>query len=204
MTFTRGELYAYLAEHTQVVGEAGIFYSEEGFFETIVDGERIKGDWVTRDEGTVCREVSGQKDACETYYHNGDVVSIVTGEQTSLAPNLVEGNTVVVKELYTKEQTLELVAGKTVVWDPNGGGYYAPDGRLYTLWDGERETAGDPGAPLRRRSEFAVTLDRCVCGKQAAADLGPCGVGVVSIDQAALEVVVELLELVAIDFNVVS
>ena len=25
MTFTRGELYAYLAEHTQVVGEAGIF-----------------------------------------------------------------------------------------------------------------------------------------------------------------------------------
>ena len=95
---------------------------------------------MTRDEGTVCREISGQKDACETYYHNGDVVSIVTGEQTSLAPNLVEGNTVVVKELYTKEQTLELVAGKTVVWDPNGGGYYAPDGRLYTLWDGERET----------------------------------------------------------------
>jgi len=41
---------------------------------------------------------------------------------------------------FTQDELLEYLAGKTQVWDPNGGAYYAEGGKLDTLWDGVRET----------------------------------------------------------------
>lgn len=40
---------------------------------------------------------------------------------------------------FTQEELFEYLAGKTQVWDPNGGAYYAESGKLDTLWDGIRE-----------------------------------------------------------------
>tara|TARA_B100000686_G_scaffold294062_1_gene324014 strand:+ start:485 stop:1216 length:732 start_codon:yes stop_codon:yes gene_type:complete len=40
---------------------------------------------------------------------------------------------------FTKDELHAYLSGKTQVWDPNGGAYYAPDGTLDTLWDGARE-----------------------------------------------------------------
>ncbi len=40
---------------------------------------------------------------------------------------------------FTQDELFDYLAGKTQVWDPNGGAYYAEDGKLDTLWDGVRE-----------------------------------------------------------------
>ena len=84
-------------------------------------------------------------------------MSIVYKGETSAAPQQYEGNQLealaaktepvpveddsdFVKVLFSREETTALVSGKTVIWDPNGGAYYAPDGTLKTVWDGERVT----------------------------------------------------------------
>ena len=156
--FTRPELYAYLSDKTQVWDQGGAYYSAEGKLETLWDGERDEGTWSTTKNGELCWHVKSWGEIpCETYYHNGDVVSIVYKGETSAAPQQHEGNQLdalaagtapvpveddsdFVKVLFTKEETTALVSGKTVIWDPNGGAYYAPDGTLKTVWDGERAT----------------------------------------------------------------
>jgi hypothetical protein len=42
--------------------------------------------------------------------------------------------------IFTKEETIGLISGKTAVWEDYNGVYYAPGGKLYTLWDGEKES----------------------------------------------------------------
>jgi hypothetical protein len=42
--------------------------------------------------------------------------------------------------MFTKEETIALISGKTAVWENYNGVYYAPDGKLFTIWDGEKET----------------------------------------------------------------
>ncbi len=41
---------------------------------------------------------------------------------------------------FTRGELHAYLAGKTQVWDPNGGAYYAEDGTLQTLWDGVRDS----------------------------------------------------------------
>ena len=41
---------------------------------------------------------------------------------------------------FTRSELYTYLAGNTQVWDPNGGAYYAQDGTLQTLWDGERDS----------------------------------------------------------------
>ena len=41
---------------------------------------------------------------------------------------------------FTRSELYAYLAGNTQVWDPNGGAYYAEDGTLQTLWDGERDS----------------------------------------------------------------
>ncbi len=49
----------------------------------------------------MCREYGGGEDVCETYHHNGELISIASDGEISLAPKISQGKTVVVKELYT-------------------------------------------------------------------------------------------------------
>tara|TARA_Y100001934_G_scaffold165140_1_gene196578 strand:- start:1415 stop:1672 length:258 start_codon:yes stop_codon:yes gene_type:complete len=62
----------------------------------------------------MCREYGGGEDVCETYHHNGEVVSIASDGEISLAPKISQGKTVVVKEFYTQEQTMKLINGNTL------------------------------------------------------------------------------------------
>ncbi len=41
---------------------------------------------------------------------------------------------------FTRGELRTYLVGKTQVWEPNGGAYYADDGTLQTLWDGVRDT----------------------------------------------------------------
>ena len=152
--FTRSELYAYLSEHTQSIGDSGLCYSQEGYFETLIDGKRVNGTWSTKNDGTLCRHVKSLPASCERFDHSVAKVSMVTDSKLSAAPELVPGNTVVEKVMFTPEQTTALGSGKTESWDPNGVTYHYPNGQLGTLWDGVREASTWHGNP-----EWAVCWD---------------------------------------------
>jgi hypothetical protein len=145
-TFTTGELYNYFADQTQVRDGGGVYYSDFGTLVLLEDGEKHEGTWASFDGGKLCRNIDDQEEpACEIYYHNGDAVAVVMGEKTIQAPKLIKGDQIELlatgsaRKLYTKEQTIALVSGKTHAWENYNGAYYSPDGKLYTLWDGEKE-----------------------------------------------------------------
>jgi hypothetical protein len=92
--FTRGELYAYISEKTQVWSEGRVFHSEAGTLLLLWEGKYGKGTWTTDDNGALCWHVwSWDEVLCQAFYHNDDVVSIVFNGETLLAPELQEGNT---------------------------------------------------------------------------------------------------------------
>jgi hypothetical protein len=68
------------------------------------------------------------------------------GEKTIQAPKLIKGDQIELlatgsaRKLYTKEETIALVSDKTHAWENYNGAYYSPDGKLYTIWDGEKES----------------------------------------------------------------
>lgn len=143
--FTRAELYAYLGGMTQATSGGGYFYSVQGTLESLDGEQSAEGTWSTHDGGKLCRHIESQEDSCETYYHSGDAVSIVSegayGETTAMAGELTSGNTLIPKVMFTKEQASSFVSGKTVVWTdaPHSGAYYSPDGVLHTIWEGATE-----------------------------------------------------------------
>ena len=167
--FTTGELYMYLSEQTQVRGDGGVYYSEYGTLVTLADGERAEGHWASFDGGKLCRVVDGKEDSCETYYHNGDRVSIVSDGNTEMAPKLMAGNQLdllesgTAKKMYTQAETTALISDKTHVWENYNGAYYAPDGKLYTVWDGEKESG-----------KWSVTDEGALCWHVPSWGNGPC------------------------------
>jgi hypothetical protein len=159
--FTRAELYAYISEKTQIWSEGRVFHSESGTLLLLWEGKYGKGTWSTDDDGALCWHVwSWDEVLCRTFYHNDDVVSIIFNEVTSPAPELQEGNTLVNSaaktesparfvlglradfdnKLLTREEAIDLIAGKTVIWGPGRGLYYAPDLTLMKIWNGVRGT----------------------------------------------------------------
>ena len=167
--FTTGEIYAYLSEQTQVREGGGVYYTEFGTHVTLTDGERHEGKWSSWDGGKLCRHVDEMDDQCEVYYHNGEVVSVVTGGNTAMAPKLLAGNkldfleTGSARKMYTQAETTALVSDKTHVWENYNGAYYAPDGKLYTLWGGEKETG-----------KWSVTDKGALCWHVPRWGNGPC------------------------------
>lgn len=145
--FTTSELYSYFAEQTQVRDSGGVYYTEFGTIISLEDGNRIEGTWGSYDGGKLCRHIDDQEDGpCEVYYYNGEVVSMMVEGVVSAAPKIYRGNKLDflengnAKKIFTKEETIALVSGKTHAWENNNGAYYSPDGKLTTLWDGEKET----------------------------------------------------------------
>ena len=86
-----------------------------------------------------------------------------------LAAKLYDGNqldlleTGAARKLYTPEQTTELVSGKTHIWENYNGAYYQPDGKLFTIWDGEKETG-----------KWSVTEEGALCWHIPSWVSGPC------------------------------
>ncbi len=159
--FTRAELYAYISEKTQVWSEGRVFHSEAGTLLLLWEGKYGKGTWTTDDGGTLCWHVWAWDEVlCQVFYRNDDVVSIVFKEETLLAPELQEGNTIANladgggssakfvlglsedfdNNLLNKEETINLLSGKTVIWGPGQGLYYSPDSTLIKIWNGVRGT----------------------------------------------------------------
>ena len=154
---TRAELYAYLADRTEVRDDGGAFYSEAGKLFLLKNGERHKGTWTTTENGEVCWHViSWPEVLCDTYYHNGDVVSIVHEGKTSPASERQDGNTLdnlaPGTQMFAREETIAFLSGKTVIWGPSRGLYYAPDFTLEKIWNGVRATG-----------RWSVTEEGAVC-----------------------------------------
>jgi len=154
---SRYDLYLYISEKTQIHPEGKVFYSDAGTLKTRWQGKYFKGRWSTTDEGMLCRHVSAwEADSCETYYKVGDKISMDRDGKTADAPDLEAGNTIgcdaldltlsmdpaspaePVGELFSRDQTIEYLSGKTVYWEPGRGLYYAPDFTLVKTWDGVR------------------------------------------------------------------
>ncbi len=167
--FTTNELYMYFAEQTQVRKNGGAYYSEFGTLTKLEDGERVEGNWGSYDGGKVCHHIEGREDACEIYYHNGDVVSVVMGGKTMMAPKLMEGNqldllaTGSARKMFTREETIALVSGKTHAWENYNGAYYSPDFKLDTIWDGGKESG-----------KWSVTDEGALCWHIPSWGSGPC------------------------------
>ncbi len=143
---TMGELYNYFAEQTQVRAGGGIYYSGFGTLIILKDGERSEGTWASYDNGKVCHVVEDQQiEPCEYYYHSGDSIIVKINNEPQPAPEMMKGNQIDLlatgsaRQMYTTEQTTAMVSGKTVVWENHNGAYYAPDGQLFTIWDGYKE-----------------------------------------------------------------
>jgi hypothetical protein len=144
---TTSELYSYFSEKTQARDNGGVYYTEFGTITSLEDGNRFEGTWASYDGGKLCRLFDDRENSpCEIYYNNGDVVSMMTGGEVSEAPKIYKGNkldfleTGSDRKIFTKEETIALVSGKTHPWENNNGAYYAADGKLITLWDGQKET----------------------------------------------------------------
>ncbi len=137
---TRSQLYAYFSEHTQLRSDGHTFYSEFGTFQALIQNKIVEGTWSSHDGGKMCRHFEkGDEGRCEIYVFDGDGVSWMRNGIEFLPPEIVSGNSVVVKDMYTQKETRAMISGKTVLWPPNGGAYYMPDGTLMTLWDGVKE-----------------------------------------------------------------
>jgi hypothetical protein len=181
--FTTGELYMYFAEKTQVRQDGGIYYSGFGALTKLEDGERVEGTWGSYDGGKLCQHIEGRDDSCEIYYHNGDVVSVVMGDKTMMAPKLMDGNqldllaTGTSRKMFTQEETIALVSGKTHAWENYNGAYYSPDFKLYTLWDGEKESG-----------KWSVTDEGALCWHIPSWGSGPCESFFMSADGTLMSV----------------
>ena len=144
--FTTGELYMYFSEQTQVRDGGAVYYTEFGTLNKLEGDERLEGTWGSYDGGKLCLHIEEREDECEIYYHNGEGVAVMRGETAVAEPKKMAGNqldlieTGSARKLYTQEETTALVAGKTHIWEDYNGAYYDPSGKLYTVWDGVKES----------------------------------------------------------------
>jgi len=145
--FTMSELYNYFAEQTQVRKDGGVYYTGFGTLTLLKDGERSEGTWASYSDGKLCRLVDEEQvGPCEYYYHNGDAVAVKIDNKIMPAPKMMEGNQIDLlatgssRKMFTRDETIALVSGKTHAWENYNGAYYAPDFKLITLWDSMEES----------------------------------------------------------------
>ena len=167
---TTGELYTYFAEQTQERENGGIYYTEFGTLISLEDGERFEGTWGSYDGGKLCHHYDDREDGpCEIYYNQGGAVVVAIGDKAMVAPKLYAGNqldlldTGSARKMYTREETIELVSGKTHQWENYNGAYYQPDGKLFTVWDGVKESG-----------KWSVNDDGQLCWHIPSWGNGPC------------------------------
>jgi hypothetical protein len=67
------------------------------------------------------------------------------------------------RKLFTREETIALVSGKTQVWKKYNGAYYSPDFELFTLWEGEMDSG-----------KWSVTDEGALCWHVPSWGKGPC------------------------------
>lgn len=156
-SLSRGDLYMYLADKTQHRSGWQIFYSSSGRLQALRDGQCDNGKWSTTEKGALCWHVTAWGDrSCETYVREDESVKMLRGEEISTAPEIIEGNTtncppvifgstVITgvqkvedfgEGLFSSQQTLDLISGNTVRWEPGRGMHYAADFTLLKSWDG--------------------------------------------------------------------
>lgn len=167
---SKAEMYKYFADQTQVRDGGGVYYSDYGTLVSLESKEKHEGTWGSYDGGKLCRHFKEREDPpCEVYYRNGDSVAVVMGGKTYVAPKLIKGDQIAVlltgsaRKLFTREETIALVSGKTHVWENFNGAYYAPDGKLYTLWDGTKESG-----------KWSVNDEGALCWHIQSWGHGPC------------------------------
>jgi hypothetical protein len=188
--FTPKELHNYLSGKTQVWDpNGGAYYAEDGILQTLWDGERDSGTWSITEDGELCWHVDSWGEyPCEAYFHNGELVSYLYEGDTGPAPELQSGNTLdylqaffdgdvgyvpseaaedidpdFTRNLFTPEEATAFVVGKTVILDPLGGAYYAPNFTLMAVWNG-----------VRQSGTWSVNDDGGVCWHLAAWGVEPC------------------------------
>ena len=156
---SRGDLYNYIAGKTQIIKGGGAYYADDGTLQILRNGETHRGTWSTKKTGELCWHVYDLGELpCDTYLRVGDAVGLLRDGDVVAVPELKDGNALsqaeekqpssVAKErpqlpernLFTRQETIAFLSGKTAKREPKGRMYYAPDFTLRTNWNGVRHT----------------------------------------------------------------
>lgn len=179
---SRGELYSYIAGKTQITGDGGVYYADDGTLQVLRKGESYRGTWSTKKTGELCWHVYDLGELpCSTYLRVGAAVHLLRDDEVVPAPELKDGNALSrakpelaasakkrqpqlpERDLFTRQETIAFLSGKTSKREPNGRMYYAPDFTLKTIWNG-----------VRQIGTWSVDGDGGVCWQVAGWGPTPC------------------------------
>ena len=101
-TFTAAELHDYLSGYTEIwpSGNGGAYYAEDGSFEAVWKGDQVEGMWTVSDDGVLCwhteewGEAGSSDNPCDTYWLDGETITIVSGGEKYPEHERYEGNVV--------------------------------------------------------------------------------------------------------------
>ncbi len=148
---TPEELFDRFADTTQILKDGVAYYSATGVLLLVQGDEKRAGRWSTTDTGAVCWELKGADtpDCIQYVLFQGLFYSSVDGHIRG-RPDLQAGNLLAEAanakafaesvQLFTLEQTRELIMGKTAIRSSNGRMYYGADQTLKTNWNGVAKT----------------------------------------------------------------
>lgn len=90
---SRGELYSYIAGKTQITGDGGVYYADDGTLQVLRKGESYRGAWSTKKTGELCWHVYDLGELpCSTYLRVGGAVRVMRDDEVVPAPELKDGN----------------------------------------------------------------------------------------------------------------
>lgn len=140
------ELFDRFADTTQTLENGLAYYSASGVLLVVQDGEMTPGRWVSHDDGRLCWALKDAAETCVSYVTFDNQVFLDANGFLGSTPNLASGNILAEQasaqayaesvDLFTREQTIELLSGKTALRYGGGRMFYGPDFSLLTNWNG--------------------------------------------------------------------
>ncbi len=142
---TATELFDRFADTTQTLEDGLAYYAASGVLLVVRDGKMTPGKWVGHDDGRLCWALKETEESCESYVAFDNQIFLSKGGFIAGKPNLESGNILAERasaqafaesvDLFTPEQTIALLSGKTALRSGSGRMYYAPDFKLHTNWN---------------------------------------------------------------------
>lgn len=147
---TATELFDRFADTTQTLEDGLAYYAASGVLLVVRDGKMTPGKWSGRDDGRLCWALKGVEESCAAYLAFENQIFLNENGFLGSEPNLEVGNVLADRasaqafaesvDLYTRDQTIALLSGKTALRGGSGRMYYAPDFTLRTVWNGVQKT----------------------------------------------------------------
>ncbi len=148
---TAVELFDRFSNTTQILDDGVAYYSSAGVLLLVENKKLVSGKWTTDDTGVLCwvRGEPEVRDCGAFVMYDGIVFRFEDGAIRG-QPDLQPGNLLAEAasaqayaesaKLFTPEETVAFLSGKTAKRSAVGRMYYAPDMALKTVWNGVHKT----------------------------------------------------------------